>query len=380
MSPRDASLIQAKNIWFSGIANHEWIRPKTYLYNSELAQYDNQTLEATLIQQNASNIYLSFVNDNQQHEFDKVWQTDTKQYLTDTSTDNKKTVKAQNPHVLSKLPMTASLLTSIIKCPYKTYAEKIMKIQRPKDASFLHNAAQRGELLHLCMQTIWQELTCKNTLVNISNKRLQSLIHESITNSITKLDIQWLDIIIETEKKILNSRIHAVLEYEKQRDDFKVISIEKPFTIHCKEHKVTGVIDRVDEIANGQKIIIDYKTGQASISNWLFENISEPQMPIYALTLPADEVAGLAYFMLKKDNTKLIGITKDKNLCKELTTYTKWAPDCLSWSQIWEKWTVDLAKLMEKRYQPPIVKPFNKQICQNCHLHSLCRINDMEIL
>ena len=57
----------------------------------------------------------------------------------------------------------------------------------------------------------------------------------------------------------------------------------------------SGWWDRIDRLADGRQVIIDYKTG-ASIDtkNWAAQRITEPQLPIYA-ALVNDEVAAVVF-------------------------------------------------------------------------------------
>lgn len=53
-------------------------------------------------------------------------------------------------------------------------------------------------------------------------------------------------------------------------------------------------VDRVDQLEDGRRIIIDYKTGAAiDTKNWASERLSEPQLPIYAALASSEPVAAV---------------------------------------------------------------------------------------
>ena len=71
----------------------------------------------------------------------------------------------------------------------------------------------------------------------------------------------------------------------------------------CGPDEIGGIevrmfLDRIDQLADGRLLIIDYKTG-ASIDtrNWASERLTEPQLPIYAAIAnpPEGDVAGVAF-------------------------------------------------------------------------------------
>ena len=74
------------------------------------------------------------------------------------------------------------------------------------------------------------------------------------------------------------------------------------------------VVDRIDQLADGRQVIIDYKTG-ASIDtkNWAEQRITEPQLPIYA-ALINDEVAAVVFAKVLLDKPAFAGVAEEKDI------------------------------------------------------------------
>jgi len=74
------------------------------------------------------------------------------------------------------------------------------------------------------------------------------------------------------------------------------------------------VVDRIDQLADGSQVIIDYKTGAAiDIRNWAEARITEPQLPIYA-ALVADEVTAVVFAKVLLDKPAFAGIADEKDI------------------------------------------------------------------
>ena len=89
---------------------------------------------------------------------------------------------------------------------------------------------------------------------------------------------------IEQERQC--ALIHQWLETEKTRAPFTVVAIEETYSTEFEGITLTIRIDRVDQLADGRFLIIDYKTGESSVNAWKGERPKEPQLPLYALVYP----------------------------------------------------------------------------------------------
>jgi len=85
--------------------------------------------------------------------------------------------------------------------------------------------------------------------------------------------------------------------------------------------EITLIIDRIDQLEDGSRIVIDYKTGRKpDTRNWAQSRITEPQLPVYAAFVlsspdPADtagsqgaEISAIAFAMVKLEEHGFAGL------------------------------------------------------------------------
>ena len=196
------------------------------------------------------------------------------------------------------------LLKAQAICPawgYYQYRLGAVPLQEPVEGL---DARQRGTLVHDALEAFWRHTT--------DHRGLQALVAQGLSLAIDQAIDQVLNA-YNTNKKheplkprqqtLERNRLHRLLtrwlEMEAARDE--------PFTvIHCEhefKHNIGGIevrmfIDRIDQLADGRLLIIDYKTGASiDMRNWASQRLTEPQLPIYAaIATPSEgEVAGVAF-------------------------------------------------------------------------------------
>lgn len=186
----------------------------------------------------------------------------------------------------------------------------------------------RGTLVHAALQCFW--LNCKNltTLKNMSDPALAATISQAVAAGIDQF-CEKLGFIMPTqmmalEQYRLEQLLSAWLTLEAERADFNVQACEKELALNLSGIDVKVVIDRIDAIANGSLVIIDYKTGsQVETKSWADDRISEPQLPIYAsIALHQEQIVAVCFGKVKKDNSQFIGIAAQDEILPNIEGLT----------------------------------------------------------
>ncbi|MDZ7781696.1 MAG: PD-(D/E)XK nuclease family protein [Halioglobus sp.] len=82
---------------------------------------------------------------------------------------------------------------------------------------------------------------------------------------------------LELESDRLRALLREWLDVESQRGEFVVAAREKRGEVTLEQLRLSLRVDRIDTLADGSQVIIDYKTGSARIADWL--GVRPPQRP-----------------------------------------------------------------------------------------------------
>lgn len=274
-----------------------------------------------------------------------------------------------------------SLFKHQAQCPFRAFAALRLKAL-PSDEPILGiSAIERGTLLHRIMHSIWQELSTQQRLNTFTELELHDFINRKIAqclNSETKFTKKSKRILL-LEQKALFGLVLTWLQYELQRPEFVVSSMEQKQLITIAGLELSVQIDRVDKLMNGDHIIIDYKTGTPSINDWFGERPDEPQLPIYYLSQNQMSIAGLAFAQIHPEKCTFKGVAQSDleiNGIKAISALS--LENGSDWPQQIKHWQAVLTALAEE-FKQGFAKVNPKQMektCQHCALHSLCRIHE----
>lgn len=219
---------------------------------------------------------------------------------------------AQGPMLDEQEPVRggSSLFKYQATCPFEAFARLRLGAKNPDEPVMGFNAAERGNLLHDSLATIWRELKNSAGLAALDDSALQILVSNTTQEIIGKVQARnprkLGKVYCELEQKRLTQLLCEWLTNERERPAFTVIAIEEDSDIAFAGLKLKLRIDRIDEFTNGDRLLIDYKTGNASAKSWQGERITEPQLPLYAVT--RNDIAAISFAQINRKQQKWDGL------------------------------------------------------------------------
>lgn len=266
-------------------------------------------------------------------------------------------------------------------CPFKAFAEWRLHARELEFQTPGLRAKDRGTVLHKALEIIWNRLQDYKTLITLSEEALTECIEQAIQASLTSLHISHHQQAkyLALEQQRLYKLISDWLALEKTRLPFKIMTNEGTTQISLNALTLSLRIDRIDELADGSKLIIDYKTGKNNdIANWFSDRPEEPQLPLYAL-IDQQAVAGIAIAQLATGEQGFKGVSREDLSIKgiKLLPQIKKAA-ALSWEDQIENWRLTLNQLSDD-FAKGVAKVDPKdaaQTCLWCALKGFCRITE----
>ena len=281
------------------------------------------------------------------------------------------------PPVLENEKITGgtSLIQHQALCPFKAFAIHRLgayEIAQPIDVP---NALIRGNRIHRALELFWKNIKTSENLLQLSKNDLEIHIKKSIDITYNEQNNSD-DFFTSLEKIRLNKLMHAWLEIEKNRPAFKVIAVEQKREYQYKYITLRMRVDRIDELEDGQHVIIDYKTGSPNIQHWLGSRLKEPQLPIYCISHSVT-VSAMFFVQLRWNDLTIKGVMEGGCEIKTVTAFEKLSPEMRAptWPEQKIQWKNSVDQLLEDFINgQAAVDPLDQTTCTHCHLHALCRI------
>jgi ATP-dependent helicase/nuclease subunit B len=306
-----------------------------------------------------------------------------------------------------------SQLETYAKCPYKYFAERVLKLKPVEEPTEEIEALEMGTLLHTILYEFYLELNRKNIILQTATEKdfnyAYQLIFKIAEEKIEKANFRSPLSFFEKEKVLgingdmKNSLLFRFLTAEKEnRDGFNPRYFEESFgRIGNRDYEkssltdfsvrgvnIRGKIDRIDIDESFKKFkVIDYKIGgKAPTARDLLEGISL-QLPLYMyaakklieaqISVDSDPSSAEIYslkFSYSDFGRKPIKNTKSrkKNITESeiISANNNLIEICLDSI---EKYVKSIAN---GKFNLSILWDREKKVCRYCNFRSICRIQE----
>ena len=241
----------------------------------------------------------------------------------------------------------SSIFKDQATCPFNAFARHRLGAQKPPEPLLGLSSMDRGSLLHGCLERLWQQLGCQQQLLALTDQGLTELTNEVVTTVLQRWKKKRPDLFGPEFTKIEQQRLVTLLkqwlELEKTRPDFEVVAFEQITETNFAGLPLKLIIDRIDELQEGNQIIIDYKTGSANTNSWLSDRPEQPQLPLYVLCSESP-VAAATFAVINVSQQQFVGFSETPNLLPNVQPPGK-KNEPESWGDLLNQWQQSLTKL-----------------------------------
>jgi ATP-dependent helicase/nuclease subunit B len=278
------------------------------------------------------------------------------------------------------------ILKSQAACPFQAFARYRLGAEPMEEPAAGLDPAERGSLLHEAMQRLWGGLGDHATLVAQDVATTQTLVARHVTAVLHIARAKQPEVFtarfLALEQQRLERLIVDWLDVERTRQAFEVEHREHKQAVEIGPLSFNTRIDRIDRLADGGRVIIDYKTGDAKPGAWSGARPDEPQLPCYAVTT-TEPISAVLFGVMRPGESGYRGYAKTTGVVPGIDAFERQKnppDDCRDWDELLRHWQSVLTQLAgsfaagEAQVDP---KDRNRT-CGYCHLAGLCRIDEIQ--
>lgn len=217
------------------------------------------------------------------------------------------------------------------------------------------DAKSRGALLHLALEAFWRDRTQAEVL-QLSAGDCDAQIKQAVAGALMRYQARAIEPLPKRLAQLETVRLETLLArwiaVEAQRAPFHVVACEARHELNIEGLAVRVVVDRIDELADGRWVIIDYKSGRsATADSWAQPRMAEPQLPVYAaLAFPDKAVAAVVLARVVMEGAGFSGVAEAAGFLPEVKPVDEQRrryaeADFPDWPSVRARWAENLKEL-----------------------------------
>lgn len=275
------------------------------------------------------------------------------------------------------------------RCPFRAQAEIRLRAEPMPRVSLGVEPVDRGALLHRVLAEVWASFRTQEQLLVMEEGELERQVRDSAQRHAAQAlpgDIRYRHRLAALEIESAVRQVLRLLALEKLRPPFAVRLAEASERFSIGGLSITLRPDRIDELASGGELLIDYKIGGAYKQRGWLDVLPgrprNPQLPLYGLA-HAERLRALAFVVLTPGAVEYRGWSDGSNVGEGVWAYPSGTRIDLGgpsdWQELMHYWTFSLTRLAERYVAGEAsVDPLPFE-CTTCHLSTFCRINDLAL-
>ena len=296
---------------------------------------------------------------------------------------------SQVPFPAGDAPGGSATLTAQSQCAFKAFASARLGAQSWEPAEPGLTAKERGQLLHEVLHSVWSGpphgIRSHQELLAVQD--LNSFVADHVRRVLaTKMSLHATESMPQSYLALEETRlIRLVTEwllYERARIPFNVLDTEQKTSVSVDGLPLRVRLDRIDRLIDGSLLVIDYKSGDVSPSDWDLPRPDDVQLPLYAdfaLGLDSNVIGGLVFAKVRAGDTEFCGKVRDAKatLLANLRGNTNLVKKPLESDQLsaWKQYIEELA--LDFLAGRAVVNPRDyPDTCERCGLQVVCRVSE----
>jgi ATP-dependent helicase/nuclease subunit B len=203
---------------------------------------------------------------------------------------------------LSLTRLSATAYEDLRRCPYRFFALRLLKLQESDELDIELSKRDFGTWLHSVLKVFHEALNLAPTHDLTLRMGLINAAAEQVTGSQGLSKSEFLPF-AAAWPRVREGYLQWLSEHEASGATF--VAAEEWKEIPLGRLKLVGKIDRIDRLADGSALVIDYKTeARTTTHQRIKESLEDTQLAFYAALLTDDTLAAAYVNVGEKDATK----------------------------------------------------------------------------
>jgi ATP-dependent helicase/nuclease subunit B len=261
------------------------------------------------------------------------------------------------------------------QCPFRAFAELRLEATPLETPQPGVNPRLRGMILHEALDRFWKQTSDQPALQAMSQQEREQVATRSADAAIVQIMAREPAVVaprlLAREQARTERLIAQLIEWELKRPPFIARILESSQRFQLPGAVLDLRLDRVDQLADGRLVVLDYKTGAAKKFDALADRLPQPQLPAYALATGSRSAAVVTLY-IGRDGVKARGLQDQRGRIPHLPTPKEGEP---VWTERIERWRQQLELLMAEYLRGDAGLRPQPDACKFCHLHMVCRID-----
>lgn len=273
-------------------------------------------------------------------------------------------------------PGGTAVLRDQAACPFRAFAHWRLGAQGLEPPPTSLDGRARGQLVHACLNRFWQALRRGHEEEPIELPPAEQVAERLGAAVAAVLEAApWPPLrqprFADAERRRLIRLLCDWIEAcERPRFPLRVAEHEGGHIRQVAGLRLRVRVDRIDRLADGQEIVLDYKTGDVSLGAWQGERPDEPQLPLYAAFAEPPPAAAV-YAQLKPGKLGFSGAAASDGLVAGVkAAKLGWTEQLAAWRAALERLAQDFLAGVAR------VDPKQAATCAGCDTMPLCRITE----
>jgi probable DNA repair protein len=278
----------------------------------------------------------------------------------------------------------ARVLQDQAACAFRAFAAHRLQARALEHPQEGLSPRDRGVVLHAALALLWTELKDAQRLHDVEADTLRDVVQRAVEGALMRLRPRLSSALqarfIELERRRLALLLEEWLELERARPPFEVIACEEDRAASVGGLDLRLRLDRVDRLAFGEEMLIDYKSGESKLATWFGDRPDEPQLPLYAITR-ARAPHVLAFARVARGESGYCGLSADVQAAQGVKRYVPESVDdpARDWGELLANWRATLEQLAEsfRSGEVPVAPKKRTETCGRCEFGLLCRVSEL---